>query len=54
MTATIHLFAFAAAGWIIGTIAQSTVEQSVRARFAAEMKAAEEQSQAAKQSSPSA
>jgi hypothetical protein len=51
LTATIHLFAFAAAGWIIGSIAQHTVEQSVRARFEAEMKSVEEQSAAAKQSS---
>jgi len=54
LTATICLFAFAAAGWILGTIAQTTVDQSVRMRFDAEMKAAQEQSQAAKQSSPSA
>ena len=49
-TATISLFAFAAAGWILGTIAQTTVEQSVRARFDAELKAAQEQSEAAKKS----
>ena len=42
LTATIGLFAFAAAGWMLGTIADSTIEQSVRARFAAEMQAAEE------------
>jgi len=42
LTATIQLFAFAAGGWILGTIADSTTEQSVRARFAAEMQAAEE------------
>lgn len=42
LTATIHLFAFAAAGWILGSIASSTIDQSVRARFAAELKAAEE------------
>jgi hypothetical protein len=46
LTATIHLFAFAAAGWILGTIAESTIEQSVRLRFAAELKAAEEAAQA--------
>ena len=46
LTATIHLFAFAAAGWILGTIAESTIEQSVRMRFAAELKAAEEAAQA--------
>ena len=39
--AVIYLFAFAAVGWIIGTIAESTVDSSVRTRFAAEMKAAE-------------
>jgi len=48
ITATIHLFAFAAVGWVLGTIAQSTIDQSVRARFATELKAAEEQSKAAK------
>jgi hypothetical protein len=42
LTATIHLFAFAAAGWVLGTIAESTIEQSVRTRFAAELKAAED------------
>ena len=41
LTATIGLFAFAAAGWLLGTIAQSTVEQSVRQRFEAGMKEAE-------------
>jgi hypothetical protein len=49
LTATVHLFAFAAAGWILGTIAQHTIDQSVRARFAAELQAAEEQSKAAPQ-----
>lgn len=42
LTATIHLFAFAAAGWVLGSIASSTVDQSVRSRFAAELKATEE------------
>ena len=46
LNATIHLFAFAASGWILGTIADSTIEQSVRARFAAEMQAAEEAAKA--------
>jgi hypothetical protein len=41
LTATIQLFAFAAAGWIVGTIAEQTIEQSVRTRFEAELKAAE-------------
>lgn len=41
LTATIFLFAFAAAGWIIGTIAESTVDQAVRTRFETELKAAE-------------
>jgi len=40
--ATLYLFAFAAAGWIIGTIAESTVDSSVRARFEAELKVMEE------------
>jgi hypothetical protein len=46
LTATIHLFAFAAAGWILGTIAQSTVEQSVRTRFEAALQAAEQTAKA--------
>ena len=45
LTATIQLFAFAAGGWMLGTIADSTIEQSVRARFAAEMQAAAEKSE---------
>ena len=46
LTATIHLFAFAAGGWILGTIAESVIEQSVRTRFATELKAAEEAAKA--------
>ena len=46
LTATIQLFLFAAVGWVLGTIAQSTVEQSVRARFETELKAAEEAAKA--------
>ena len=42
LMATVHLFAFAATGWILGTIAEGAIDQSVRARFAAELKAAEE------------
>jgi hypothetical protein len=41
LTATILLFAFAAIGWIVGSIAEMTVIDSVRTRFNAEMKAAE-------------
>jgi hypothetical protein len=41
LTATILLFVFAAGGWIVGSIAESTIDQSVRVRFEAELKAAE-------------
>ena len=41
LTATLLLFAFAAMGWIVGAIAETTVIDSVRSRFEAEMKLAE-------------
>lgn len=41
LAATIGLFAFAAAGWLLGTIAHHTIQQSVRERFEAGMRAAE-------------
>jgi hypothetical protein len=47
LAATLMLFAFAAAGGVLGTIAESTVEQSVRARFEAELKQAESGQEAA-------
>lgn len=42
LTATILLFAFTAGGWVLGSIAESTVEHAVRTRFEAELKAAGE------------
>jgi len=44
LTATIHLFAFAAGGWILGTIAEHAIEQSVRMRFAVELSKLEAES----------
>ena len=41
LTATILLFAFAAVGWMVGSIAETTVIDSVRSRFNAEMLAVE-------------
>jgi hypothetical protein len=37
-SACIHLFAFAAIGYMAGLIAETTIEQSVRERFEAEVK----------------
>lgn len=41
LTATLLLFAFAAVGWMVGSIAETTVIDAVRQRFATEMKTAE-------------
>ena len=48
LTAVLFLFAFAALGWMIGSIAEHTVIESVRLRFTAEMKTAEAELNAAK------
>lgn len=41
LLATVALFVFAAMGWVIGKIAETTVEGSVRAAFEAQLAAAE-------------
>ncbi len=43
LAAILALFAFAAAGWVAGRIAESTIEQSVRLRFESALKAADEE-----------
>ena len=37
--ACVCLFAFAAIGWVVGELARQTVDESVRATFAAEIEA---------------
>jgi hypothetical protein len=41
LQATLSLFAFAAIGWVIGQVAQSIVDDSVRGRIVAELAAQE-------------
>lgn len=41
LAATVVLFVFAGAGWVVGTVAESTIDSSVRTRFETELKAAE-------------
>jgi preprotein translocase subunit SecD len=51
LTATLSLFAFAAIGWVIGSLAESTVVQAARTRFEAEMQSAQAESKAGRTSS---
>jgi hypothetical protein len=52
LQATLSLFAFAAIGWVIGQVAQSIVDDSVRGTIAAELAAQEAAAAAQATTSP--